>query len=189
MGLARNDKRNLRVTTDHFIATAERITPAHSGRWWARFGSWMAIAAGVNNQMRSPPTAAAEWLLDNFHLVTSEIREIHQHLPGSYYRQLPSLASRAHAGHTRIYAMAVELASQRQPPRSPPAGDVRGQLPARGGLDDRRAVGVAQHAQLALIENLRRLAAETLQARDARLAGDAYAAQLEREARSGRSRL
>ena len=54
-------------------------------------------------------TAAAEWLLDNFHLVTSEIRDIHQHLPGTYYRQLPTLASREQAGHTRIYAMAVEL--------------------------------------------------------------------------------
>ena len=54
-------------------------------------------------------TAAAEWLLDNFHLVTSEIRNIHQHLPGTYYRQLPTLASREQAGHPRIYAMAVEL--------------------------------------------------------------------------------
>jgi hypothetical protein len=54
-------------------------------------------------------TAAAEWLLDNFHLVTSEIRNIHQHLPGTYYRQLPTLASREQAGHPRIYAMTVEL--------------------------------------------------------------------------------
>src|SRR3977135_3168289 len=57
-------------------------------------------------------TAAAEWLLDNFHLVTSEIRDIHQHLPGTYYRQVPPLPSREHAGHTRIYAMAVELVRQ-----------------------------------------------------------------------------
>ena len=56
-----------------------------------------------------PVTSAAEWLLDNFHLVTSEIRDIHRHLPGTYYRQLPTLASRDQAGHTRIYAMAVEL--------------------------------------------------------------------------------
>ena len=54
-------------------------------------------------------TAAAEWLLDNFHLVTTEIRDIHQHLPGPYYRQLPALASRGDSGDTRIYAMAVEL--------------------------------------------------------------------------------
>src|SRR5207249_10935537 len=54
-------------------------------------------------------TSAAEWLLDNFHVVTSEIRDIRQHLPDAYYRQLPTLASREQAGHTRIYAMAVEL--------------------------------------------------------------------------------
>src|SRR5687768_16110401 len=54
-------------------------------------------------------TAAAEWLLDNFHLVASEIRDIHQNLPGTYYRQLPTLASREQAGQTRIYCMAVEL--------------------------------------------------------------------------------
>ena len=36
--------------------------------------------------------------------------------------QLPTLASREHAGHARIYAMAVELrAAQRQPARSPAA--------------------------------------------------------------------
>src|SRR4051795_12667069 len=44
-------------------------------------------------------SAAAEWLLDNFHLVTAEIRDIHQHLPGTYYRQLPTLASRDQARH------------------------------------------------------------------------------------------
>ena len=31
-------------------------------------------------------TAAAEWLLDNFHLVTNEIRDVRQHLPAKYYR-------------------------------------------------------------------------------------------------------
>src|SRR4029077_19345970 len=39
-------------------------------------------------------TAASEWLLDNFHLVTSEIRDIRANLPGTYYRQLPTLATR-----------------------------------------------------------------------------------------------
>ena len=40
-------------------------------------------------------TTAAEWLLDNFHLVTAEIADIRRNLPRSYYRQLPTLASRA----------------------------------------------------------------------------------------------
>src|SRR3981081_973767 len=34
-------------------------------------------------------TAAAEWLLDNFHLVTAEIRDIRHNLPRTYYPELP----------------------------------------------------------------------------------------------------
>jgi len=36
--------------------------------------------------------AAAEWLLDNYHLVEEQIREIHDDLPPNYYWQLPRLA-------------------------------------------------------------------------------------------------
>ena len=40
-----------------------------------------------------PITPAAEWLLDNYHLVEAQIREIREDLPPGYYRQLPKLAS------------------------------------------------------------------------------------------------
>jgi cyclic beta-1,2-glucan synthetase len=42
-------------------------------------------------------TPAAEWLVDNFHIVEEQVREIIDDLPPSYYRQLPKLAS----GHYR----------------------------------------------------------------------------------------
>ena len=54
-------------------------------------------------------SSAADWLLDNFHLVTAEILDIRRNLPRTYSRTLPALASREHAGHARIYAIAVEL--------------------------------------------------------------------------------
>ena len=54
-------------------------------------------------------TPAAEWLLDNYHLVASEIRDVRQNLPRGYYRELPKLATRELAGDARVYAMAVEL--------------------------------------------------------------------------------
>jgi cyclic beta-1,2-glucan synthetase len=54
-------------------------------------------------------TAAAEWLLDNYHLVASEIRDVRQNLPRGYYRELPKLAAREQAGNARVYALAVEL--------------------------------------------------------------------------------
>ena len=53
--------------------------------------------------------SAADWLLDNFHLVAAEISDIRRNLPRTYSRTLPTLASREHVGHARIYAIAVEL--------------------------------------------------------------------------------
>ena len=127
-----------------------------------------------------PITAAAEWLLDNFHLVTSEIRDIRQHLPGAYYRQLPALASRDQLGQTRIYAMAVELV------RHSDSRIDRQQLAVFVNSYQRVApltIGELwawpSMLKLALIENLRRLAVETMAARRARLDADAYVARIE----------
>ena len=54
-------------------------------------------------------TPAAEWLLDNFHLVEGELREVRRCLPTRYYLELPKLAARGRVGTARVYAMAVEL--------------------------------------------------------------------------------
>ena len=35
---------------------------------------------------------AAEWLVDNFHIVEEQVREIREDLPKSYYHELPKLA-------------------------------------------------------------------------------------------------
>ena len=37
-------------------------------------------------------TPAAEWLVDNYHLVERQIHDIRSDLPPGYYRQLPKLA-------------------------------------------------------------------------------------------------
>ncbi|OLC45204.1 MAG: carbohydrate-binding protein [Acidobacteria bacterium 13_1_40CM_65_14] len=125
-------------------------------------------------------TTAAEWLLDNFHLVTAEISDIRRNLPRTYYRQLPTLASREHAGHARIYAMAVELVRQ-----SDSRFD-RHQLAVFVNSYQRVApltIGELwawpSMLKLALIENLRRLADETMEARRAREAADAHVSAIE----------
>ena len=43
-------------------------------------------------------TPAAEWLIDNFHVVEKQIREVRGDLPPGYYRQLPKLAALRRAG-------------------------------------------------------------------------------------------
>ncbi len=50
-------------------------------------------------------TPAAEWLLDNFHVVEEQITDIHDHLPDQFYRELPKLADGPHAGYPRVYGM------------------------------------------------------------------------------------
>ncbi len=119
--------------------------------------------------------SAGDWLLDNFHLVTSEIVQIRRNLPRTYYRTLPTLASREHAGHARIYAIAVELI------RYSDSRLERHQL-TRFLNSYQRVTPLTigelwawpSMLKLALVENLRRLAEEMMAARAERLAADQY---------------
>ena len=49
---------------------------------------------------------AAEWLLDNFHLIEAQLKEIHDGLPRSYFRALPVLLDEPLAGLPRVYGVA-----------------------------------------------------------------------------------
>ncbi len=49
---------------------------------------------------------AAEWLLDNFHLIEAQLKEIHEGLPRSYFKSLPVLVDEPLAGLPRIYGIA-----------------------------------------------------------------------------------
>ncbi len=49
---------------------------------------------------------AAEWLLDNFHLIEAQLKEIHDGLPRGYFRSLPMLRDEPLAGLPRIYSVA-----------------------------------------------------------------------------------
>ncbi len=49
---------------------------------------------------------AAEWLLDNFHLIDDQLREIREGLPANYYASLPVLQDAPLTGLPRIYGVA-----------------------------------------------------------------------------------
>ncbi|VWX61586.1 Cyclic beta-(1,2)-glucan synthase NdvB [Burkholderiales bacterium 8X] len=66
--------------------------------------AYRASAAEVEAGERVVP--AAEWLLDNYHLVEKQIREVRSDLPANYYRQLPKLASGPFAGYPRVFGIA-----------------------------------------------------------------------------------
>ncbi len=125
-------------------------------------------------------TAAGERLLDDFHLVTAQIADARRNLPPSYYRQLPALASRVHAGRARIHALAIELV------RHNDARFERRELELFVNSYQRIAPLTIGELwawppllTLALVEYLRRLADEILVSRDARVVADGYLARAE----------
>lgn len=56
-------------------------------------------------------SAGAEWLLDNFHLLDKEIREISRTFPKGYDKSLPKLLSGDLKNYPRIYHIAIEVIS------------------------------------------------------------------------------
>ena len=67
---------------------------------------YTALAEDAHRESVSP---AAEWLLDNFHIISAAARDIHHDLPPSFFRRLPMVATDEFAGLPRVYALALEL--------------------------------------------------------------------------------
>src|ERR1700734_4476478 len=70
----------------------------------ALLAAYRAIGAAVGEGRSKTP--AAEWLLDNYHLVEEQIRQIRDDLPPSYYRQLPKLSTGPFTGYPRVFGLA-----------------------------------------------------------------------------------
>ncbi len=108
-------------------------------------------------------TPAAEWLLDNFYLIEEQIRIARRHLPKGYSRELPRLASGPSAGLPRVYDIALEIISH---------GDGRVDTHIlQHFIDAYQEVSPLKLGELwaipimlrlALIENLRRVAARVM---------------------------
>jgi cyclic beta-1,2-glucan synthetase len=61
---------------------------------------------GVQARTGYDISPAAEWLLENFHLVEVQLKQIHEGLPRSYFRSLPVLLDEPLAGLPRVYGIA-----------------------------------------------------------------------------------
>jgi cyclic beta-1,2-glucan synthetase len=134
-------------------------------------GAYRYIAAAVaDGDVVSP---AAEWLLDNFHLVEEQIREIRQDLPDGYYRQLPKLADGPLLGYPRVLGVAWAFVSHTDSRFDPDA--LCRFLHAYQSVEP-LTIGelwaVAITLRIVLVENLRRSAQRSVAAREARRAAD-----------------
>ena len=62
-----------------------------------------------------PPSPAAEWLLDNFYIVTAASRDVWRDLPADFVRKLPRVASDEYAGQPRVRTCSSNLAAASRP--------------------------------------------------------------------------
>ena len=74
----------------------------HNGRVLLK--AYRAIAQAIREERAITP--AAEWLVDNYHIVDEQLREIHDDLPSGYYRELPKLAEGHLQGYPRVLGLA-----------------------------------------------------------------------------------
>ena len=81
-----------------------RLTPRVQENGRVLLASYYAVAESVREQRAITP--AAEWLLDNFHLVDEQLRDIRDNLPARYYRELPKLAGGPLKDYPRVYELA-----------------------------------------------------------------------------------
>lgn len=112
---------------DHLAARARAVArgqqlamanrPLRPARLLARLAETRRILADAHARLLASADRgqdggpAAEWLLDNFHIVQEHLLEVRASLPGGYYRELPELRSGPLTGYPRVYEMAISLIS------------------------------------------------------------------------------
>jgi len=86
---------------------ADRLLPRLAANEQVLRGAYALVTEAVGRGRHITP--AAEWFLDNYHLIEEHIRTARRHLPRGYSRQLPRLTNGASSGDPRVYSIALEL--------------------------------------------------------------------------------
>ena len=124
-------------------------------------------------------TPAAEWLIDNYHLVEKQIREIRADLPLGYYRQLPKLAGGPFAGYPRVFGITWAFVAH-----ADSRFDVEMLCRYVRGYQEVQPLTIGElwavpiTLRIVLIENLRRLAGQEVDSYTARQEADQLADRL-----------
>jgi cyclic beta-1,2-glucan synthetase len=122
---------------------------------------------------------AAEWLVDNFHIVEEQVREIREDLPRGYYQELPKLADGDYKDYPRIYALSIALVAHTDSHLD--TETLRRFINAYQAVSP-LSIGelwaVPISLRIALVENLRRLTTRIVSARAEREEADKLADKL-----------
>src|SRR5258708_6003237 len=139
--------------------------------------AYRAIARAIREDRAITP--AAEWLVDNFHIVDEQLREIRDDLPAGFYRQLSKLAQGPLTGYPRVYGIAWAFVAHTDSRFDPET--LRRFVHAYQRVQP-LTIGelwaVAITLRVVLVENLRRLAEAIVRGRAACQQADALADDL-----------
>ncbi len=139
--------------------------------------AYRAVAGAIREQRAITP--AAEWLVDNFHVVDEQLREIRDDLPAGFYRELPKLAEGPLEGSPRVYGLAWAFVAHTDSRLDPEMlrRFVRAYQRVQP-LTIGELWAVAITLRIVLVENLRRLTEAIVRGRAACQAADALADDL-----------
>ncbi|MEQ1681115.1 MAG: glycosyl transferase, partial [Nitrospira sp.] len=139
--------------------------------------SYQAIARTIRDEQTITP--AAEWFVDNFHIIDEQLREIIDDLPPGYYRQLPKLASGHLKHYPRVFGVAWAFVAHTDSRFDP---DMLRRFVSSYQCVQPLTIGelwaVAISLRVVLVENLRRLIERIVQSRADRLEADELADSL-----------
>ena len=118
-------------------------------------------------------TPAAEWLVDNFHSVEENIRQINQDLPRGYFRQLPKLGPGFLEGHPRIFGIVWGYVAHTDSVVDPERlGSYIRAHESRKALTLGELWAVPIQLRIILVENARRLSEQIVESAGQRSAAD-----------------
>src|SRR4029434_6852796 len=139
--------------------------------------SYRAIAQAIREERAITP--AAEWLVDNYHIVDEQLREIRDDLPPGFYRELPKLAEGHLQGNPRVYGLAWAFVAHTDSRFDPETlrRFVRAYQRVQP-LTIGELWAIAITLRVVLVENLRRLAERIVHGRAARQEADTVADRL-----------
>ena len=139
--------------------------------------TYRVIAVAIREERSITP--AAEWLVENFHIVEEQIREIRDDLPRGFYRQLPKLADGPFEGYPRVFGIAWAFVAHTDSRFDP---QMLGKFVQAYQRVQPLTIGelwaVAITLRIVLVENLRRCAERIVGGRAARQEADALANRL-----------
>jgi len=164
-------------TVESELTRGRPLTPRVLENGRVLLESYRLLAQAI--QQEDTITPAAEWLVDNFHIVDEQLREIREDLPPGFYRKLPKLSSGYLQGYPRVFGVAWAFVAHTDSRFDP---EVLGRFVKAYQRVQPLTIGelwaVAITLRIVLVENLRRLAERIVRSRAARQEADTLADSL-----------